>query len=103
MIRGAVAFLSALVFVFSMTFVVAHSLSSEPATAPRLVAIPASESAAAGGPLRVRTLGRAAPLPGLRRAPAGASAALISDSASPTPPPASSLRTQAASPPVIGN
>lgn len=98
MIRGAVAFLSALVFVFSVTFVIAHSLSSEPAKAPRLVAVPESESAAADGPLRVRTLGHAAPLPALRRAPAGASAAVIADSPTPTPAPlpTSSLRTKAA-------
>jgi hypothetical protein len=102
MIRGAVAFLSTLVFVFSVAFVVAHSMASEPAKPPRLVAVPASESAAADGPLRVSTLGHAAPLPALRRAPAGASAALIADSpaSSPSPPPASSLRANAASPPV---
>lgn len=106
MIRGAVAALSTLVLVFSVTFVVTHSMSSAPATSPRLVAVPASGSAAADRPLRIRTLGRAAPLPALRRAPAGASAALAaarSPSPSPSPPPASALRAKAAAPPVIGD
>lgn len=91
MTRGAVAFVSMLVLVFSVTYVIAHSLSGAPAKAPRLVALPAP--AVAGAPLRVSTLGQAAGLPALRRAPGDASAALASSSSpSPSPP----LRTETA-------
>jgi len=98
MIRGAVGIISTLVFAFSVSFLVAHHVFSEPAEAPQLVAVPASESAAADGPLSVRTLGRAAPLPALRRAPAGPSAALVGVSPPPSAPPspASSLRAKTA-------
>jgi len=93
MIRSAVTAISTLVIVFSVSFVVAHHVFSEPAKAPHLVAVPESESAAADGPLRVSTLGRAAALPALRRAPGGSSsAALVGVSPSPT----SSLRVKAA-------
>ena len=96
MIRGAATAISTLVFVFSVTFIVVHHLTSQPAQAPELVAVPASDPAATGGPLRVSTLGRAAALPALRRAPAGGSAALVAGSPSPSSPPASSLRAKAA-------
>lgn len=96
MIRDAATAISTLVFVFSVTFVAVHDLTSQPAQAPKLVAIPASEPAAAGGPLRVSTLGRAAALPALRRAPSGVSAALVAGSPSPSPPPALALRAKAA-------
>jgi hypothetical protein len=98
MIRAALAFLSTLVIVFSVTFVVAHELSDRPAKAPRLVAVPAS--AAVDAPLHVSTFGHAAALPALRRAPGGASAVLASappaPSPSPSPAPAWSLRARAA-------
>ena len=96
MIRDAAMAISTLVFVFSVTFIAVHHLTSQPAQAPRLVAIPASDPAATDGPLRVSTLGRAAALPALRRAPAGASAALVAGSLSPSPPPATALRAKAA-------
>jgi hypothetical protein len=95
MIRAALACLSTLVIVFSVTFVAAHELTDRPVKAPRLVTIPAA--AAAGAPLRVSTLGHAAALPALRRVPGGASAALAVASPSPSPSPlAASLRAKAA-------
>jgi hypothetical protein len=97
MIRAALALLSTLVIVFSVTFVIAHELSDKPAKAPQLVGVPAS--AAADAPLRVNTLGHAAALPALRRTPAAVSAALASAPPSPSlspSPPAASLRAKAA-------
>ena len=83
MIRAAVAFVSTVVFVFSVTFVVAHALSAEPERVPRLATAPASP----GTPPRVSTIGHAAALPALRRPGPGARPALVT--ASPPPSPAS--------------
>lgn len=82
MIRAAVALLSTVVFVFSVTFVVARLLRAEPRAVPQLVTAPAPTDAR----LTVRSIGRAAALPALRRSPAGAATALTAAAAAPPSP-----------------
>ncbi len=92
MMRWAATLLSALIVIFSLTFIVTRRNAAGAATqAPQLVATPI----AAGPTLRVRTLRGAAPLPRLRRSGAAAAApsAPGAPAAPPPPPPVGSSVT----------
>jgi hypothetical protein len=80
MMRWTATLVSAVVTVFSLTFVVTRRTADAAPKAAQLVA----SSIAAGTPLRVRTLRGVPALPRLRRAPSGAAAA---PAVAPLPPP----------------
>ena len=96
MMRWTAMLLSAVVIVFSLTFIVTRRTAATPPAAPQLVEVPI----AAATPLRVRTLRGAPPLPRLRSprsvsaapaAPAAAAAAPLAAAApmAPVAPPPS--------------
>ena len=81
MMRWTATFVSAVVIVFSLTFIVTRRTAATAPTAPRLVVAPITAVA----PLRVRTLRSAPALPRLRRPRGGATTA--APAAAPVAPP----------------
>jgi hypothetical protein len=100
MMRWTATLVSAVVTVFSLTFVVTRRTADEAPKAAQLVA----SSIAAGTPLRVRTLRGVPALPRLRHAPSGAAAAAAAAAgaaAAPLPPPPPSAAPPAPPEPVL--
>ena len=85
MMRWTATFVSAVVIVFSLTFIVTRRTAATAPTAPRLVVAPITAVA----PLRVRTLRSAPALPRLRRPRGGATTAApaTAPAAAPVAPP----------------
>jgi len=85
MMRWTATFVSAVVIVFSLTFIVTRRTAATAPTAPRLVVSPIADVP----PLRVRTLRSAPALPRLRRPRGGATTAApaTAPAAAPVAPP----------------